>query len=60
MKAKTTISGNNNQRVCYIVNFQIVKGAIPPIDLRCFKVVEEETDAIYHHKLFYTSPQDTN
>ncbi|WP_234982964.1 site-specific integrase [Bacteroides bouchesdurhonensis] len=29
------------------VNFQIVKGAIPPIDLRCFKVVEEETDAIY-------------
>lgn len=29
------------------VNFQIVKGTIPPIDLRCFKVVEEETDAIY-------------
>lgn len=29
------------------VNYQIVKGVIPPIDLRNFKVVEEETDAIY-------------
>ena len=29
------------------VNYQIVKGIIPPIDLKNFKVVEEETDAIY-------------
>lgn len=29
------------------VNYQIVKGVIPLIDLRNFKVVEEETDAIY-------------
>ncbi|MCS2234076.1 hypothetical protein [Bacteroides faecis] len=29
------------------MNYQIVKGVIPPIDLRNFKVVEEETDAIY-------------
>ena len=29
------------------VNYQIDKGVIPPIDLKHFKVVEEETDAIY-------------
>lgn len=29
------------------VNYQIMKGVIPLIDLRNFKVVEEETDAIY-------------
>ena len=29
------------------VNYQIDKGIIPPIDLKHFKVVEEETDAIY-------------
>lgn len=29
------------------VNYQISKGVIPSIDLSCFKVVEEETDAIY-------------
>jgi len=29
------------------VNYQIAKGVIPTIDLRNFKVVEEETDAIY-------------
>lgn len=29
------------------INYQIVKGVIPPIDLKNFKVVEEETDAIY-------------
>ena len=29
------------------VNYQITKGNIPPMDLKCFKVVEEETDAIY-------------
>ena len=29
------------------VNYQMAKGAIPTIDLKCFKVVEEETDAIY-------------
>lgn len=29
------------------VNYQITKGVIPNIDLKSFKVVEEETDAIY-------------
>lgn len=29
------------------VNYQIAKGVIPNIDLKNFKVVEEETDAIY-------------
>lgn len=29
------------------VNYQIAKGSIPSIDLKIFKVVEEETDAIY-------------
>lgn len=29
------------------VNYQIAKGTIPNIDLKNFKVVEEETDAIY-------------
>lgn len=29
------------------VNYQITKGVIPHIDMKCFKVVEEETDAIY-------------
>lgn len=29
------------------VNYQMAKGTIPTIDLKCFKVVEEETDAIY-------------
>ena len=29
------------------VNYQIAKGAIPHIDMKYFKVVEEETDAIY-------------
>jgi integrase len=29
------------------VNYQIAKGVIPSIDLKNFKVVEEETDAIY-------------
>ena len=29
------------------VNFQISKGVIPNIDMKCFKVVQEETDAIY-------------
>ena len=29
------------------VNYQITKGIIPNIDLKVFKVVEEETDAIY-------------
>lgn len=29
------------------VNYQVIKGVIPPIDLRNFKVVEEETYAIY-------------
>ena len=29
------------------VNFQISKGVIPAIDMKCFKVVQEETDAIY-------------
>jgi integrase len=29
------------------VNYQIAKGVIPDIDLKNFKVVEEETDAVY-------------
>lgn len=29
------------------VNYQVTKGTIPPVDLRHFKVVEEETFAIY-------------
>jgi integrase len=29
------------------VNYQMAKGAIPAIDMKNFKVVEEETDAIY-------------
>lgn len=29
------------------VNFQMAKGTIPTVDLKSFKVVEEETDAIY-------------
>lgn len=29
------------------VNYQMAKGAISTIDLKCFKVVEEEMDAIY-------------
>ena len=29
------------------VNYHVAKGAIPAVDLRNFKVVEEETDAIY-------------
>lgn len=29
------------------VNYQIAKQVIPEIDLKCFKVIEEETDAIY-------------
>ena len=29
------------------VNYQVAKGTIPAIDLKNFKVVEEETDAIY-------------
>ena len=29
------------------VNFQISKGVIPAIDMKCFKVVQEETDAVY-------------
>jgi len=29
------------------VNYQIAKGVIPAIDLKNFKVVEEETDAVY-------------
>ena len=29
------------------VNYQIIKGVIPPIDLKNFKVVEEEADNIY-------------
>lgn len=29
------------------VNYQMAKGTISTIDLKCFKVVEEETDAIY-------------
>jgi integrase len=29
------------------VNFQIAKGVIAPVDLSAFKVVQEETDAIY-------------
>ncbi len=29
------------------VNYQMAEKRIPPVDLRCFKVVEEETDAIY-------------
>lgn len=29
------------------INYQIAKGVIPTIDLKNFKVVEEETDAIY-------------
>lgn len=29
------------------VNYQMSRGTIPTIDLKCFKVIEEETDAIY-------------
>jgi hypothetical protein len=29
------------------VNYQVAKGTIPAVDLKNFKVVEEETDAIY-------------
>lgn len=29
------------------VNYQMAKGTIPPINLKVFKVVEEETDANY-------------
>jgi integrase len=29
------------------VNYQVAKGVIPVIDLKNFKVVEEETDAVY-------------
>jgi hypothetical protein len=29
------------------VNHQVAKGVIPAIDMKNFKVVEEETDAVY-------------
>lgn len=29
------------------VDYQVAKGAIPTIEMKTFKVVEEETDAIY-------------
>lgn len=32
------------------VNYQVAKGAIPSIDMKNFKVVEEETDATYLNK----------
>lgn len=42
------------------VNYQIAKGIIPAIDMKSFKVIEEETDTIYLDENEFAGIYDLN